>query len=453
MFGLHTAEFKRWVSRKEANSIKAFFNLNPNEKLTGTTYFYQNGVTRLWIEEVKGKKPRYYLHVIINFSRALKLSNYKAMPYTIANVKKVFTAITKTLNELPISNDNAIFSDWTPVRIDSVFDIYEEHTELLMILLNQSINLSDRKKRCSRIPIPGKTAEESISQSMRFGNNSFTYNIYRKIEEIFDKGKSITEKEKTEVQNLLRVERQSHQDAVKKLLPDMKAYDLANSKVQDDILKIMIDEAALFFGKGDFYAWKRIEKTYLPEHKADILKILDVMKQATNNSLETVQDDYKNVADTFSRLRISPVGIRKQDQIEFIQGIYNRITAEYPRPPDKRQYNSFPVPHQTGDGRISANITLYDVNKGKRIISVAGRSLEDYENKVLYKLKVTYLINRPHMNLNDVDRRNMALKSADSIKRFFKVSKTAAARNEAKEFIESVILVDEKKFFESNHNF
>lgn len=254
VFGLHTAEFKRWISQREANSIKAYFNLNPDKELTGSTYFYRDGVTRIWIEEVKGKKPRYYLHIVVNFARALKMSNYRIMPYTAGNVRKVFTVINKLLKALPLSNNNAVFQDWTTVRFDSAFDIYEEHAELLMILLSRSVNLSDRKKRCSRIPIKSKTVQESECQSMRFGNNSFTYNIYRKMEEIQDKGKPITE-EKAEVQNLLRIERQNHHDAVKKLLPNMKASDLATSKVRDEILKTMIDEMERFFGKTDFYSW------------------------------------------------------------------------------------------------------------------------------------------------------------------------------------------------------
>lgn len=267
VFGLHTAQFKKWVSKTEANSVKAYFNLNPDEELAGNTYFYQDGITRLWVEEVKGKKPRYYLHIIINFSRVLGTSNYKAMPYTRCNIKKVFTAINKVLKALPLSDSNAVFQDWTTVRFDSVFDIYEKHTELLMVLLNRSVNLSDRKKRCKRIPIYGKTTQESECQSLRFGNNSFTYNIYRKLVEIQDKGKSITEEEKEEVQHLLRIERQNHQDAVKKLLPNMKASDLATSKVHDEILKTMIDEMELFFGRGDYLSWKKITEIYYPNHK------------------------------------------------------------------------------------------------------------------------------------------------------------------------------------------
>ena len=449
VFSLHTAEFKKWISRKEADSIKAYLNLNPDEELTGsTTHFYQDGVTKLWIEEVNGKKPRYYLHVIVNFSRVLGISNYKAMPYTTGNVRKVFTAMNKVLRVLPLSHGNAVFSEWTTVRFDSAFDIQEEHTELLMLLLNRSINLGDRKKRCRRIPIQGKTAEESMSQSLRFGNHSFTYNIYRKIAGIQEKGKAITEEERAEVQNLLRIERQNHQDAVKKLLPNMKAGDLANTNVHDDILKTMIDEMETFLGKGDFYSWAKIEQTYLPEHEADIKAILGIMKRINRDSPEAAQETYtKEISGIFARLVLSPVGIKKEEAEQYnaeqIKGIYNRIVAEYKRPPDKRKYNSFPIPHQTADGRFKATITLYRADGGKKQVQVAGKTLEDYEGKVIDKLKVTYLLNCRYIKTGDADQWNMIKKSADSIRRFAKVSKTAV-KHEAEKFIECAIMVHEK---------
>jgi len=445
VFGLHTAEFKRWISRKEANSIKAYFNLNPDEKLTGSTYFYQYGVTKIWLEEIKGKKPRYYLHMIVNFSRVLGISNYRAMPYTPRNVKKVFTAMNKVLKALPLSSNNAVFPDWTRERFDSVFDIYEEHTELQMQLLNQSVNLSDRKKRCNRIPIQGKTAQELECQSMRFGNNSFTYNIYRKIEEIQDKGKSITEEEKAEVQHLLRIERQNHKDAFKELVKT--AGDLANANVHDDILKTMIDEMEMFFGKGDFYSWKGITKKYYPDHKADIDLIENVMKQITLNSFGAAQGICtKDVSNTFDKLRLSPVGIKQECGIDFIQGIYNRIIKAYPRPPDKRRYGSFPSPCRTGDGRFKATIILYNANSGRKQISVAGRTIEQYEEKVSQKLKETYLLNRLYLKSDDPDKQDMILKSADYIRRFHKAAKTETVKQDAEEFIESVIQIDEKRF-------
>ena len=445
VFGLHTAQFKKWISKTEANSIKAFFNLNPDEELAGSTYFYQDGVTRFWIEEIKGKKPRYYLHIVVNFARALKMSNYRIMPYTTGNARKVFTVIDKLLKVLPLSNNNAVFQDWTVVRFDSAFDIHEEHAELLMLLLNRSVNLSDRKKRCSRIAIQGKTPQESECQSMRFGNKSFTYNIYRKIEEIQDKGKSITEEEKAEIQYLLRVERQNHENACKKLLPNMKASDLLISKVHDDILKTMIDEMKIFFNRGDFYSWKRIIEKYYPEHESDICEIKDVMTQITLHSLETAQEIYtKEIRTIFDKLGLSPVGIKKevveQYGIDFMQGIYSRIIAAYPRPPDRRQYNSFPIPHQTGDGRFKAAITLYNADSGRKRVQVAGKTLADYENKVFSKLVSTYIANQTYLESNNSAQKDLALKSADSIVRFCKVAKTTAVKQGTAKFIKNLKL-------------
>ena len=56
IFGLHTAEFKRWITLKESNLIKSFFGLRPDEKLTGSTHFYQKGITKIWIEEIPNKR-------------------------------------------------------------------------------------------------------------------------------------------------------------------------------------------------------------------------------------------------------------------------------------------------------------------------------------------------------------------------------------------------------------
>lgn len=467
VFGLHTAEFKRWVSLKESNSIKSFFGLNPDEELA-STYFYKQGVTKIWIEKISGKsKPRYYFHIIVNFARTLRTSNYRAMPYMTVNIRKVFTAINKILKVLPLSDGNRKFQDWTVARFDSVFDVYEEHTELLMQLLNLSLDLGNVRKKCRRIPIQGKTAEESMGQSMRFGNNSFTYNVYRKMEEIQDKGRAITEAEKAEIQHLLRVERQNHQDAVKKLLPNMKASDLATSKVRDAILKTMIDEIELFFGKGDYCSWKKIQnnyftkesfakkyipENYIPKSRADKDAIIEVLKRATLNSLEAAQEVYtKEISDIFAKLGLSPVGIKKDDAerygVDWIQGIYGRIIAEFPRPPDKRQYNAFPVPHQTkNDGRIGANVTFYSISNGKKTVSIRGNTLEDYESKVFRKLSETYLINRQYLKSDDIGKRDMLMKSADAVKRFHRAAKTVATKQNAESFIESVIEIDEKKF-------
>ena len=380
VFGLHTGEFKHWISETEANSLKGFFSLTPNDELMDVTSFYQDGITKLWIKEILNRqRMRYYLYMKINFSRVLKLSDHKIMPYTTANAKKAFKAINDVLKILPLSERNNRFSEWTAERFDSAFDVYAERPATLMQLLNSSVDL-DNMKKCKRIEIPGKTLEQLKYESMRFGNTLFVYNVYVKLTEVFakanEKGVTITMEELKEVRNILRVERQNHPEGIKQLLPNKIAGDLADAKVREVILKAMIDEMGIFFGKDDYYG-------------ADCM-----------------------------------------------QGIYNRITAQYQRPSDKRKYGDFPTPCRIGDGRFKATITLYDTDSGSKQVQVAGKTPEDYENKVLNKLKETYMLNRCYMKSDDTGKRDMALKSADSIIRFSRVVKTAAVKQKIMKFIE-----------------
>jgi len=192
VFGIHTGTMKKWVSEKEANSIKAFFGVKPNEPLTDEMSLYSLGITKLWIEEVRGKtKPRFYIHVTVNFARVLNISNLSIMPYSTASVRKVIAAVTAILKKL-LSNGNEQFSDWTVERLDTAFDVYEEHTPLLMQLLNFSLDLSNSKKKCRLIPIPGKQLEDTVFQSMRFGNDSYVWNIYVKLAQLLRNCSKIT---------------------------------------------------------------------------------------------------------------------------------------------------------------------------------------------------------------------------------------------------------------------
>lgn len=461
VYGIHTATAKHLITQKESNAVKRFFGVDIDKPLEDETHFYEKGITKLWVQQIPTKRgTRYYLYMQINFTRTLGIGTHKIMPYSIANMKKAIKAVNRILKLLPLLDKNNKFQDWTAERIDTTFDIYEQYTLLLMQLLNALLDLSNTRKRCERLPIPDKTPEQLKSESMRFGNDSYVYNIYAKLTEVLQKaeknGRTVTQEEIEEVRHILRIERQNHKSAVKELLPHRKINDLADDKVRTDILRIMVDEVALFFGKGDFYSWKGIIQKYFPEHEADIDTIKDAMTQITLHSLKAAQEAQevytKDIRGIFDSLGLSPVGIKEkvaeQYGVHWVQGIYNRITAAYPRPLDRRQYNNFPIPHKTGDGRIGANIPLYSVNSDKRTISVKGNSLENYENKVFNRLRDTYLINRQYLKSDDMGKRDMLIKSADAVKRFHRVAKTVATKQNAESFIESVIQIDEKKFSE-----
>jgi len=427
IFGVHTAQAQKWITRAEAIAVKGFFNVGPDEPLLEQSQFYPDGITSIWIEEVSGPKPRFYVHLKINFSRLLGTSNFLIMPLTAANIRKAITACNRILKLLPLSPENAAFGDWTVQRFDSAFDIQEEHTELLMTLLNRSVDLHNRRKKCSRVEI-----RDDESHSMRFACHAFAYNVYVKLVEVISKGKSLSEEELNEIRHLLRVERQNYEDAVKKLLPNRSMTDLADAKVRDSILRTMIDEIKLFWGAGDYLSWKMIREGYA-DHSEEISTIKEAMVKITANSLEAEYDTYKQVSDTFERLQIAPVGIPREYGISSVKGLHSRLIEAYPRPADKRQYNSFPVPHKAADGRYRANVTLYWANRGIERLSIAGRTLEDYEAKVSRRLREVYLINRGSRSTNPA----AFSKSFDSILRFRKTAKTKEVKAEIDKFLET----------------
>ncbi len=441
VFGLHTAEVKKWITQKEANVVKAFFGVNPSDPLTEQMYFYPYGII-FWIEEVRGHKPRFYLRARINFARATGFGNYLLMPYTVVNIRKAITSFNKILKLLRLSPENAVFADWTVERFDSAFDIQEPNKRQMIKLLNLSLDLSNGRKKCERKAIIGKTQKELLYQSMRFGNASFIYNIYDKEQELLDKGKTLTKDEELYIHPLIRVERQNHEDAVKKLLSNRSIKDLLNPKTHDAILRTMIDEVRLFFGNGDFYTRKGIEEKFSHDCIEDIDKITDAMTKISSSSIENEYDTYKQVSDIFERFKISPVGISRSLDIVSIRGLYNRIIEAYPRPKDKRQYNNFPVPHMGADGRYRAVITLYFA-QGKKRISIADGTLEGYETKVFERLKNIYLINR----INNSNHPAAYAQSADSILRFSKTIKSKKVKQEVDNFLETFSLKNGKNGF------
>ena len=397
MFGLHTGEMHKWISSREAIAIRDYFGLGPDANLEGKMAFYKKGITKLWIDEVPGKsKPRNYLHIRVNFSRAIGGSNYLVMPFTVANARKAIKGISLILKKIGLINGNEDFGDWTVSRLDTALDFQDANADLTMQLLKLSVDLRDTRKKCNLIFPHGVSIE--ASDSLRFGNASYTYNIYRKIVELTNKGKTIDAITAAEIENLLRVERQNHESALKRLLPSMKVKDLTQPTVRENILKVMTDDLHGFFGEGDFYTYSHVIETF-KQYKDDLQAILATMKHYSAHSMMESGVIYSpEIGSIFRKLKISPVGIRRQDsesyEVGTIQGLYNRVIAQYPPPPEKRCYHSFPIPHFTGDGRFKATITFYLARAGPRQLSIAGRTIEDYERKVFNRLRGAYLRNR-----------------------------------------------------------
>lgn len=119
------------------------------------------------------------MHLKVNMARAIAVSEYGLMPYTVSNVKKLIRETSKLLKKLKLDDRNADFSIGRWERFDCGFNVSVEHPEIFMSLLDKSIYVNAAKKRCRRIAFT--PANSNACESIRFGNDSYTYNVYIKL--------------------------------------------------------------------------------------------------------------------------------------------------------------------------------------------------------------------------------------------------------------------------------
>lgn len=446
IYGLHTDEAKKQITYREAKNIKLLFGTSFPDEHHACSHFFKEGVSKFWIEEVVNKAgKKYFLHLKVNMARASGVGEYSLMPYTIPNVKKVFRKISKVLKQLKLQDANADFGEWKLERFDSAFDTEQSYPELFMSLLDKSVDVKAHKKQCKRKPFT--PANPNVCESMRFGNDSYDYNIYIKLAELKNDGVTITPEILKEVINIVRIERQNHSSAIKNLLPNGLVKDLALASVRDAILKTMIMDIEAFWGKGNYYSAQEIGKEF--DEIPDVKQLIPVMAKFTKSSLENEYNLYTpEIKQQLQNYGIMPVGICKSDAHEFqihkMDGLYTIITNAY-AVPEKRAYHVFPVPHPCSDGRYKAGITLHMVNDTrKQPVSIAKSTLEKYEEAVLNELKKAYVTNiKYHCSVAPIPE--LKDKSADDILRFYQVVETKAVKEETKNFIKNMNLKRNKQ--------
>ncbi len=429
IFGMHTGEVEHTIGKREMEQIKSFFNLAPSEHLLDKTYFYKQGINELEIYESTRhyngcQYQRYVLRIRLNFARVLGISNYEVMPLTVRNVKKVITLINKILrNTLRLDPQNNELQDWTVIRLDTAFDIFVENPELLMLLMNLSLELPSKKQCNVSAPMNVEQFRKQLYESIRFGNDSYIYNGYVKWLEILAKNKVVTDAEIQRLQYLVRLERQNQEAALKKLLSTKRRFgDLTGQSVIQRILRTMINDVETFWGKGNFYSKEGIKELF-QKSNVDISNYADQLNLLLNGVLYRNQNVTKDFVNTMETLGIAPAILTKtliaRYEVSEIQGLYNMLVTQYPLPKDKRVYHEFPVPHLKADGRYSAGITLHPVGSyPSKVETAVGRTLEAYEADVFKRLKRTYVGNIRYLNSQDDEVRTAVEKSIDDIFRF-----------------------------------
>lgn len=429
--------------------IKSFFGLTPTEHLLNTSYFYKQGINEIEIKEVcksyNGTQSiQYTLRLRLNFSRVIGGNAYKIMPLTVSNIKKVQTIINKILkNTLRLDQRNSRLQEYLVIRLDTSFDIFVQYPELLILLMNLSLYLPPKKQCKVRLPKEVEQCRKQMYESVRFGNDSYTYNGYVKLVEMLAKGKVIAELERKGLQSLVRLERQNQESALKKLLSGKRRFgDLTNQSVIQNILRTMIDDVELFWGKGNFYSKEKIQAMF-QDSNIDISGFRSQLNLLLKGELYRNLNPTKVFVETMETLGIAPTIIAKSllDKygMDEVQGIYNMLISKYTRPQEKRCYHSFPVPHPKADGRLSAGITLHPVGVyPSKVETASGRTIGEYESDVWKRLKRTYVGNIRYFHNQDAVVRSAIEKSVDDIVRFRRTVVSKTVRMEVDEFMDSV---------------
>lgn len=440
-FGAHTIELKHRISRKEAVSVKAFFGLPPTNHLKDTTYFFQNGINELEVLERQCKYngaeiTAYTLRIRLNLARASGMEGYGIMPLTGQNIKKVCSSMNRILrNTLQLNNENSSLEEWTIQRLDTAFDIYVDCPELLVLLLNISLVLPKKRNCTYKAPRDDAERRKRMFESVRFGNKSYTYNAYVKLKEIESKGKPLTDAERAELKHLLRIERQNLISALKALLPDGNKFGaLSSKKTISRILTTMLEDIECFWGRGDFYCGQAAVEIF--RNSGTVNGIREELSSIYSWN-ECYRNGYsKQMYDTLAKFGIAPAFLTdamvETFKTEKVQGLYNTVTQQFPKPEKKRDYHKFPVPHKAADGRYKVNLSLHIAGEYPSVKKSAyGRTIEECEKMMFQILYDAAAFNskkteEDHENQN---YREMRDKSLDDLNRFFKTAQSSYIKN------------------------
>lgn len=442
IYGLHTGEAKRQITCREAKTIEMLFGTSFTDETHACSQFFEEGISKFWIKETRCKiGVKCWLYVKVNMARAVGIGEYCLMPYTILNINKMIRMVSKVLKMLKLEDDNADFGEWKWERFDGGFDIEVMYPELYMSLLDKSLDVSAYKRRCKRKHFT--PANPDVCESIRFGNDSYVYNVYIKLADLVNNGITITSKILQEVENIIRVERQNYSSAIKLLLPSGLVKDLASERTKNELLKVLITDIENFWGKGTYYASRELNVKF--RGIVHVKELVSAMVAFTKRSLE---DEYAlyttDIKKLFSKYGIMPVGIAKEDvgkyKVNALKGLYDIVTEHY-TVIQKRAYHVFPVGHWCSDGRYKAGIKVHKVNDTrKQPITITGHTVEEYENNVLQELMTVYATNVKYHCATNKSIPDLLKKSADDILRFYQVVQSTNIKASVREYIKKMNL-------------
>lgn len=457
--GIHTLDIKRKISRMEAKDIKTIFGLQINQMLK-TTAYYQKGINQIEIIENSypdgngGYKASYTLVLQINPSHMLNISKYKILPATQRNINKMIAKLTTILsNDFHLSLSNHDSRNWKIERIDFAFDIKVQNAPIMIRILNYALKVN--QKNCTRIFFKCPFPERAIYQSVRFGNNSYRYNIYDKLQQLNDDNYSLTPTEQVYFKDIIRIEKQIIDKGVNNCVGTPKYLSLLQNKtVIEKIKNDMLRELRLFFGTGTHVTYQLAIQTIKNSNFDSVLhnqmiqaitfiskfgmdKAIDeVSNHAMQNKLNSEAElkTFSTLLQDIESLGISPSGILLQESIQINSNTLSNINDLLP------SYNSnLKIPRRKlpfgkiyldrNNHRYKCNFTIHPLDKGSDRESYADVDRDKLEQKILNKLIDVYKKNLFSLSSNYTSyQAKIIQKSRQDITNFGKVARCSEVR-------------------------
>lgn len=422
---VHTFDISHWISKWEANRIKQKFQIALNERLKiGSTGIA--GINQIEIKEnpVYGAdgvilKSSYQLYLQVNLGKLLRISDTLMVAINKSTVRKMITALSKVMDkQLQLSPKNSIPERWILNRLDCGFDIDLSQfigrkfgsihlTGVYIHLLHNALNLHNNR-HCTLKPYKGCDSQNAQWESLRFGNDSYTYNIYGKLGQLIKAYGKLSPEQYSEAEYILRIEKQIFGKGIANGVGSpQKLALLLDETVIQKVFDTIVRDIKTFFGTGDFVPYEdavqKIEQSSYPnEYKKLLFTVLfdisdigfhdfvsEKLKASpqTEKAKEAVKERCKQYREDIEALGISASSILKDDIDDSLQGIFSIVSPDVSKNPTGRKKGKFASIYQDkANSRYRCNITVHNAEGGQKRISMADTQKERLEDKILDKL-------------------------------------------------------------------
>lgn len=422
---VHTFNISHRITEWEAKRIKQEFQVALNERLKiGCTGIV--GINQIEIKEnpVYGAdgvilKSSYQLCLQVNLGKLLKISNVAMVAINKANGKRMITALSKVMNrDLQLSPKNSNPEQWILNRLDCGFDIDLSQfigrkigsihlTGVYIHLLHNALNLHNNR-HCTLKPYKGCDSQNAQWESLYFGNDSYTYNIYSKHNQLIRTYGYLPQKQHLEAEYILRIEKQIFGKGIANGIGSpQKLALLLDETVIQKVFDNIVRDIKTFFGTGDFVPYEDAVQTieqssYSKEYKKRLNIVLmgiskfgyhdfvsGVLAEAKQNGIaeEIEKERFKRYREDIEALEISVSSIFEDDIEDTLQGIFSIVSPDVSKNPTGRKKGKFGRIYQDKvNSRYRCNITVHNAEGGQERFSMADTQKERFEDKILDKL-------------------------------------------------------------------